>query len=48
MKELKCPYCTYKFSPKKGGTPKTCPYCDKKVDFEVTFDSKKIVKKIEE
>ncbi|MBS3145330.1 hypothetical protein J4414_00825 [Candidatus Woesearchaeota archaeon] len=48
MKKLRCRWCGYEFRQKGNIVPNLCPYCNESNGIEESFNSKKILKEIDE
>lgn len=48
MKKYRCRWCGYEFKLKGLKIPDTCPYCNDANGIEESFNSKNIIKEIED
>jgi len=48
MKSYRCKWCGYEFKQRGSTNYDRCPYCNESSGIEETFDSKKIIREVDE
>lgn len=48
MKSYRCRWCSYEFQQRGNTNPNRCPYCNESNGIEESFDSKKVVREVDE
>ena len=48
MKSYRCRWCGYGFNQRGKNIPSKCPYCNESRGIEESFDSKKVVREVDD